>query len=679
MECSNCASLFKMINVLNDSIASILSGYELMTNVIDNHETEISKIKSICYPNELIKPAHSSSIDNIPCCEDQIISSSLTSIAANVDVFSLSNVEIECYNPLSDQLTLNRTIENDPEPPATPKPVITSPVMLDEFSDKSVISGAEDESSIYGSDLSDQSHFPSSNYSSDLSENSDSMSTDESSEWTKQSDPKSTDNQALSSNCETNKVPCIVSNSLGDLPYETHDHQIFNLFEERRLDDSTVYTHFFNNRTAAYYGINPYGYGSFQHKARDFSENPYLQKLLSYVEIAYPTIQFNSAMIHKYQSGEHFIPHHSDDEEAINDDSVILTISLGETRSFQFREKGGSGWNDVIRLNHGDSLVMTKKSQKLFTHSIPRDDSKGMRISITLREIKPKTVCYKKKETSTQTIQPVITCDAPVIAPVIAPVPISTSSDAATEPILPPITSDGYQPVELERQQELREDVSNLQPGPEFPYQTRNREFNGYHERKTEKEIHVDTLYISSSMFRHLDPNRLSSAYQKAQVLFYPGADAQQMGERLTRDPNFIAIEKKRVHKIFVMVGTNNIDRISDNSYTQSKAENDISELLYRLWAVFDNAQIHVINLLPRQNPRKNYIVKSVNQYIRNLCETHGLKFIDTELCNDPLFSYTDGIRKGELFSQGHDNVHLNMSGYSVLAQHLKYLAHLRY
>ena len=661
-----------MIKVLNENIATILSGYELMTNVIDNHETEISKIKSICYPNELFKSKHSSGTVNIDCCEDQIISSSLTSIAANVDVFSLSNVEIECYKPLSDQLTLNNIpSEIGPEPPATPKPDTTSPVRPNEFSDKSEISSVEDEFSDNGSDLSEQTHFPSSDDSSDVSEQSDSMCSGDSSEWSKNSVATSTDHEALSSNCESykqsyrNKI-----NSLGELPYETHDHQIFNLFEDRKLDDSTVYTHFLNNRTAAYYGIYPYCYGSIHHKARDFSENPYLQKLISYVEIAYPNIQFNSAMIHKYQSGEHFIPHHSDDEESIDDGSLILTISLGETRSFEFREKGESGWNDVLRLNHGDCLVMTKKSQNYFTHSIPREDNKGMRISITLRQMKPSTLYPKKREGSTQTLQPEIYHEDTV--------PISPSSDTVTQHAPPSITSDGYQQPEQENQPEQREVEGDLYR-PKFPYQTRSREFNGPHERKIEKEKHVDTLYISSSMFRHLDPNRMSSERQKSQVLFYPGADALQMGERLTRDPCFIAIEKKRVRKIFVMVGTNNIDKISDNVYTQSKAENDISELLYKLWAVFDNAQLHVINLLPRENPRKNVIVKSVNQFIRNLCETHGLKFIDTEVCNDPYFSHTDGTRKGEFFSQGYDNVHLNMYGYSVLAKHLKYLAHSKY
>ena len=46
MECNNCSTLFKMINVLNENIASILTGYELILNVLNNHENIISKLLS---------------------------------------------------------------------------------------------------------------------------------------------------------------------------------------------------------------------------------------------------------------------------------------------------------------------------------------------------------------------------------------------------------------------------------------------------------------------------------------------------------------------------------------------------------------------------------------------------------------------------------------------------------
>ena len=113
-------------------------------------------------------------------------------------------------------------------------------------------------------------------------------------------------------------------------------------------------------------------------------------------------------MINRYESGDNFIPHHSDNEEEITDKSLFVTISLGETIPFLFREKRESGCNAVIKLNHDDSLVMSKTSQKYLTHRIPRDESKGLQLSITLKLISPhkEKANVESKESSTQTMEP---------------------------------------------------------------------------------------------------------------------------------------------------------------------------------------------------------------------------------------------------------------------------------
>ena len=48
-------------------------------------------------------------------------------------------------------------------------------------------------------------------------------------------------------------------------------------------------------------------------------------------------------------------------------------------------------------------------------------------------------------------------------------------------------------------------------------------------------------------MFCHLDPVRLSSDKQSAEVLFYPGANASQMLNKLRNDPKFAAIKLNNV------------------------------------------------------------------------------------------------------------------------------------
>ena len=84
-----------------------------------------------------------------------------------------------------------------------------------------------------------------------------------------------------------------------------------------------------------------------------------------------------------------------------------------------------------IKLNHGDSLVMSKKSQQLFTHGLPKEVNKGMRLSITLRLIKPKMISTSYNVIATHTHQFVQTCEVPTTT---SPV---TSSPVTTSPVIP--------------------------------------------------------------------------------------------------------------------------------------------------------------------------------------------------------------------------------------------------
>ena len=302
----------------------------------------------------------------------------------------------------------------------------------------------------------------------------------------------------ISENVENIGNDPVPSSSLNHRPYEVHDSQVFNLFDVNKLEDSTSFTHLFTNRSSAYYGPHPYCYGSTTHKPRDFSENSYLQKILNYAEVAYPTLKFNSAMINKYDSGKYHIPYHSDNENDIEEHSLILTISLGETRTLQFKEVGESCWSESVGLCHGDSLLMSKDSQKYFKHGIPQESTSSKRLSITLRLITPK-ILYIPKEMGTQTV----------------------SGDDYVQRNIP--VSGRYQP-----------DESKLIASPtttrgiHTPHDKRVfSQCDGYQATEPIFSPHtpstsrtVDTLYISSSMFRYMNATKLSTKQQKADVLF---------------------------------------------------------------------------------------------------------------------------------------------------------------
>ena len=149
------------------------------------------------------------------------------------------------------------------------------------------------------------------------------------------------------------------------------------------------------------------------------------------------------------------------------------------------------------------------------------------------------------------------------------------------------------------------------------------------------------------------------------------------MLQRLLQDPEFKTLDKKHVRDVFILSGTNNVDGIFSGSQTMADVNKSLSELLCKIWTIFEPARISVINILPRDHRAKNNIVQQLNQFLLKECNAHGLRYVITEAYPEPMFSYADGSRNNNMFANGFDNVHLSNLGYSRIAGYLKYLAHL--
>ena len=498
------------------------------------------------------------------------------------------------------------------------------------------------------------------------------------------------------------------------LPYVEMKIDAFKYFNASALENSTHFTHLFSNRSAAYYGDHPYHYGRITHEPQDFGKNPYLQKLLNYVEIVYPDLQFNSALINLYNSGKDHLPHHSDDEEEIIGDSVILTISLGSTRNIEFRDKNTSLIAESVSLPHGSSFTMTRLSQNYFTHSItPCAECSEKRISVTLRLVQPSGLGYPTPvEVSHEDLESVsghslasqldnlyndndewlpdadnldiqldgdyMTTPTPIIINHLKEGDQPTSHTTSAIHIAPNnpaddnmdlnSLNDGYQPAfsSLVSKTNTRYKGNDSQDGPNnSPTQSRTQTVSS----------EVDTIYVSSSMFRHLDSKGLSSNTQQALVFFYPGANSAQMLQRLLKDPQYKALKKDKIKRVILLTGTNYVDSLFSGTCSFQSAVKDINDLAFHMWSSFINANICVLNILPRSNNVKNKIISELNSEIKDMCSKHGLLFGDTEAENF-LFSDDNGQRKGQYFMGGIDNVHLNEMGVTRLAKHLKFISH---
>ena len=406
----------------------------------------------------------------------------------------------------------------------------------------------------------------------------------------------------------------------------------FEKFDLISLDRSTVCTKNFNNRCVAYYGDHPYTYSGVTHTPNPISSNASLVKILQHVKSVLPNINYNSILITKYPNGSYHLPYHFDDEESICDDSQIVTISFGQSRVIKFRSISDRDSELTVNLSHGQVFTMSSRSQNFFEHCIPKDFSKQMRISITLRLLKPSEII------STQEV-----CDVLL----------------------------GLGDSEPDRNEHFLTSLHSKVSGP--------LTIDPLSHASQEK---LASVYISSSMFRYLDEKKLSSTSQDSQVFFYPGATAGQMLTRFKADPKAANINLNSVHKVVLMIGTNNVDGIVGDSTGEmyERTTKEINEMLMYLKTNMPSATIKVVNLLPRKSYQRNLAVNSINQFLSRLSQQHeNVHFINTEL-DRQLFSTVQGFRKSYYFISDtqriYDNVHLNRDGLIRLAKHLKYIAH---
>ena len=467
------------------------------------------------------------------------------------------------------------------------------------------------------------------------------------------------------SDIEDNSFYCI-SNSTH--PFYLLTGHSFGNFDVNLLCYEMDYSHSLSSRKVKFYGDAPYRYGDTLHEPCPIPSNSYLLKIVEQVSKLFPQYSFNSVLCNQYDDGNSHIPMHADDEAQIKSDSEILTISLGDTRTIKFQpKKYVQGSETSITLQHGDVFIMSSASQKLFKHGIRKEFGKGMRISLTFRDlVHPIKSTLNSSIASTDISLDLSAIDTTVASTPSAPIVYSPAQSSA--PPLNPIPC------------HLTDRPSNtLQAVPPLP-------------KPIEKQI--DTILISSSMFADLNEAKLSSDHHRVKVFFYRGATAGGILKKLQKDPTFLNLNPGTIKQVFMLCGTNDVDTIlniqkpkyynvnvNSNDLDMLKFErsiNDIHNLVDFIHSWSNGASVNILNLLPRCSVHRNNVINKINHFLRNICsQLNYLNFIDTEY-KLYLFSDSNGYRKSLYFKQiGTDNVHLNGSGVLRFGKHIKYLLHL--
>lgn len=179
-----------------------------------------------------------------------------------------------------------------------------------------------------------------------------------------------------------------------DIIYEKDfllDYSLNELFEKIK-SESFKEENFLDNgnskmpRLIKWYGDKPYAYSNIYHPALKMPDFilPIMNKINSYLELNEINSKMNSVLINYYRDGKDKINYHSDDLSQIGQSPVISSISLGETRTFSFKNKITKEKKELL-LHNGDLCIMKGETQEKWLHAVLPEANKGERINLTFR------------------------------------------------------------------------------------------------------------------------------------------------------------------------------------------------------------------------------------------------------------------------------------------------------
>ncbi|RFZ91212.1 alpha-ketoglutarate-dependent dioxygenase AlkB [Mucilaginibacter conchicola] len=128
----------------------------------------------------------------------------------------------------------------------------------------------------------------------------------------------------------------------------------------------------------------------FGHTDRIAGTLPWTDELLTVRALVEPLsgIRFNSVLLNYYRDGNDSVAWHSDKESIMGSQPVIASVSFGEVRSFDIRNKADHNEKYSVRLEHGSFLLMKSGLQESWEHRIAKS-VKPMkpRINLTFRMV----------------------------------------------------------------------------------------------------------------------------------------------------------------------------------------------------------------------------------------------------------------------------------------------------
>ena len=145
-------------------------------------------------------------------------------------------------------------------------------------------------------------------------------------------------------------------------------------------------------------GDKGYAYGNIKHPALPFKDNkfPFIEELMGKINNDGRWGSVDSCFVAHYPSNLANVGSHTDDEENLDEDSSICTVSVGATRDVEFlpNNKAGTGPRatvlKTITVEDRSMYIMKAGCQQLFRHRVPisLNTKGGERFCLSFRKTK---------------------------------------------------------------------------------------------------------------------------------------------------------------------------------------------------------------------------------------------------------------------------------------------------
>ena len=97
-------------------------------------------------------------------------------------------------------------------------------------------------------------------------------------------------------------------------------------------------------------------------------------------------VEFDSCLVNLYRDGNDAVAWHGDTVRKTLRNPLVVTVSLGASRRFLVRRRGGGPVLKEYAPGQGDLMVMGGAMQHDYEHTVPRQKSaSGARMSVTMR------------------------------------------------------------------------------------------------------------------------------------------------------------------------------------------------------------------------------------------------------------------------------------------------------